>query len=276
MANQREKPKELWLGLLAVAAALVVLVLIFVSALWGDGPGEQPPETTVPPATTEPEPEANIYGPEDFAYEGDYLTCVAGESMLGIDVSAHQKEIDWTQVAEAGIEFVMVRLGYRGYGTGVVHADDYVQANLQGAREAGLLVGAYFYSQAVSTEEAVEEAEFALGILGDFQLDLPLAYDWEYVSEEARTGLADSRLVTDCALAFCGRIRAAGIQPMVYFNPYWGDTYFELVELEEYPFWLAMYREEMNYPYRVEMWQYTSKGSVPGIAGNVDINLLLP
>lgn len=275
MAAKREKPKDLWLGLLAVAAAVMVLGLILISVLNGFGP-EDSQETTVPTTTTEPQPEANIYGPEDFAFEGDYLTCLAGESMLGIDVSAHQKEIDWVQVAEAGIEFVMVRLGYRGYGTGTVHPDNYVQANLQGARDAGLLVGAYFYSQAVSTEEAVEEAEFALSVLGDFPLDFPLAYDWEYVSEDARTGQADSRLVTDCAIAFCQRIQAAGVQPMVYFNPYWGDTYFELTELEAYPFWLAMYREEMNYPYRVEMWQYTSKGSVPGINGNVDINLYLP
>ena len=271
MAKEHEKPKDLWLGILAVAAALAVLVLILISA-----PGAREPVETVPSTTVEPEPEANIYGPEDFAFEGDYLTCIAGESMLGIDVSAHQKEIDWTQVAEAGIEFVMVRLGYRGYGTGTLHADDYGQANLQGARDAGLLVGAYFYSQAVSAEEAEEEAAFALALLGDFELDFPLAFDWEYVSEDARTGLADSRLVTDCALAFCEAIKAAGVQPMVYFNPYWGDTYFELVELEAYPFWLAMYREEMNYPYRVEMWQYTSKGSVPGINGNVDINLYLP
>lgn len=274
MGKKPIQTKDLWMGILALAAALAALgLMIFCSP---SAVPDTPPETTLPPTTAAPEPEANIYGPEDFAFDGDYLTCIAGESILGIDVSSHQQEIDWGQVREAGIEFAMIRLGYRGYKTGVITADEYAAANLEGARAAGLQVGAYFYSQAISPEEAREEAAFALEILGDFRLDFPLAYDWEYVSEEARTGEAQSRLVTDCALAFCEVVERAGHQPMVYFNPYWGTMYFELTELEQYPFWLAMYDTERRYPYRVEMWQYTAKGSVPGIQGNVDIDLYLP
>ena len=232
-----------------------------------------PTETEQPPKWELPQ---SPYEPEDFVLVGDYLQCTKGMTVVGIDVSSHQGEIDWQKVAESGIEFAMIRLGYRGYGTGVVLADSRVNENLTGARAAGLKVGAYFYSQAISAEEAREEAAFALEILDGYRLDFPLAFDWEYVSEDARTGFADSRLVTDCSIAFCEAVKDAGYQPMVYFNPYWVETYFELTELEMYPFWLAMYREEMDYPYRVEMWQYTSKGTVEGINGNVDLNLYLP
>lgn len=120
------------------------------------------------------------------------------------------------------------------------------------------------------------EAQFLLTILRDQELEMGIAYDWEYVSADARTGAMDGRAVTDCALAFCQTIAEAGYNPIVYFNQYQAENDLLLEELTEYDFWLAMYSDEMNFPHRVDLWQYTESGTVPGIEGTVDINLLLP
>ena len=150
------------LVLLSILVVVALVVLIVISGEESPAPTEistdPPVETTTEP--TLPPPEANPYGPLDFQYDGRYLSCLAGESILGIDVSAHQQQIDWEAVAAAGIRFVMLRVGYRGYETGALVYDEYVQSNYQGAKAAGLQVGAYFFSQAISVEEALEEAEF--------------------------------------------------------------------------------------------------------------------
>ena len=265
--------RELLPGLGAVVTAMAVLVLLFFSMPEPSGPAE-----TIPPVTRpQPrEPQANIYGPEDVAPAGDYLTCTAGESVLGIDVSSHQGEIDWNQVAQAGVKFAIVRLGYRGYESGVVAADRYALENLRGAREAGIQVGAYFFSQALNVEEAREEARFCLELLDGYALDFPLVFDWAYVRETARTANFDSRTLTDCTIAFCEEVKQGGCEPMVYFNTHLAREGFLLEELTEYDFWLAMYDVPMTFPYRVQMWQYTQSGTVPGIEGCVDIDLYLP
>ena len=105
---------------------------------------------------------------------------------------------------------------------------------------------------------------------------MPVVFDWEYVSEDARTGAMDRNTLTECAIAFCDAIAEAGYTPMVYFNPHIGDTLLDLEALVDYPWWLAMYSDRMDYPYAVAMWQYTHAGTVPGISGSVDINLYLP
>jgi len=242
---------------------------------------EAPAEETEPEETTEPTipPEANPYGRLDFQYNrNNYLLCQKQDSYPGIDVSAFQGEIDWQQVADSGIQFAIVRLGYRGYGkAGKMVEDEYAKRNLQGARDAGLAVGAYFFSQALSIEEVDEEIEFLLEILGDFQLDMPLILDWEQVGVEgARSANMDARTLTDMQLHFCSIMKEKGYDPMIYFNWYQSKNLMYLSELEEYPFWLALYQDRMTYPYRVEMWQYTDQGSVPGIQGNVDINVYMP
>lgn len=255
-------------GMAALAAA-VGLLLVLVLCLQG---------RTAPMAQEETEPtlEANPYGPEDFVYDGSYLTCTVSGSRLGVDVSEHQEGIDWQQVSQAGMEFAMIRLGYRGYSEGGLYRDAHALDNLRQARAEGLSVGAYFYSQAVTVEEAREEAELAVSMLEGMDLDMPLVYDWEYVSEEARTAGLDARTLTDCALAFCRRVEQAGYRPMVYFNLDLGGRLFLLEELSDYDFWLAMYQDRMDYPYRVQMWQYTAQGTVPGIPGEVDLDIYLP
>lgn len=234
----------------------------------------------VPEVTEEPTipPEANPYNQYDFQFNRDnYLICQKQDSYPGIDVSAFQGKIDWKEVASSGIRFAMVRLGFRGYGAaGKMVEDEYAKTNLKGAQKAGLAVGAYFFSQARNIKEVDEEIEFLLKILGDTELNMPLVLDWEVVNAEGRTKGVDRRTLTDCLLHFCQVMEGKGYQPMVYFN--WGQSsrMLYLNELEDYPFWLALYQDRMTYPFRVEMWQYTCKGRVPGIQGDVDIDVYIP
>ena len=282
MTQTKTKRAILIVAVITAALLLAVLagLLFLLPRLLPPEPTTQPP-TTVPPTTeiptepTLPPPEASPYTFTDFQYNGRYLTCLATETLLGLDVSAHQEEIDWQAVAAAGFEFVMIRVGYRGYETGLLQADAYAQANYAGAKAAGLKVGAYMFSQAISRKEAMEEARFALEQIRGWELDLPLVYDWERVKAGTRTDGVDARTVTDCALGFCALVEAVGKESMVYFNPHHGKYYFYLHELEEYPFWLAYYTDKMDYPYKFEMWQYTDSGNVPGIEGGADINIML-
>lgn len=234
------------------------------------------PETTEP---TLPPPEANPYGRNDFQYDqNNHLYTLHGESMAGIDVSKHQGEIDWQQVADSGIEFAMIRVALRGYGeAGNMVEDAYARANLQGAAEAGLEVGVYMFSQALSPEEAVEEAEFLLAIIEEYRdiITLPVVFDWERKNQEdSRTNqYDDARTLTDSTLAFCQRIEEAGFEPMVYFNTFHARNLLYLSEVTQYKFWFALYSDRMRYPYKVDVWQYTDSGSVPGITGPVDLNV---
>lgn len=269
---QKTKTKAfLWLGI-GLGAVVLLLALLIVL------PGRMravvdPTDDTAAEDTTLPPPAANVFSPMDFAYDGDYLTCITDESILGIDVSTHQKEIDWQQVKAAGFDFVMIRLGYRGSVQGLLFEDEWAQTNYQGAKAAGLKVGGYFFSQSISVEEAIEEAEYAMEIIEGWELDMPLVYDWEFLQEDYRTAHVDARMLTDYSKAFCETVEAAGYNAMVYFNPNQSRKQMYLEELTDYGFWLAMYSDEMHYEYKVDMWQYTNAGSIPGIDGNVDINL---
>ena len=219
----------------------------------------------------------NPYGAEDFALDGSYLTCLSGDSILGIDVSTYQKNVNWQKVKEAGVEFVIIRVGFRGWGSaGTMLPDSMAQSHYAGAKAAGLKVGAYFFSQCTTVPEAQEEAEFALSLIKDWELDLPLVFDWEYISDEARTASVERQMLTDCAYAFCLTAEEGGVPAMVYFNPSMVKNRIHLEQLSDFPFWLAHYTTEMSFPYKVDMWQYTSQGRVPGISGYVDINLYFP
>lgn len=278
--------KEQIIGIAALVVLAIVLALVTwlvaKNVLWPKEPSTSatagPPLLPAISTPTGPTAVLNPYGPEDLVTEDGFMNLVDGETITGIDVSYYQKEIDWQQVADFGIEFVIVRLGCRGYESGSLIEDKMVHTYLQGARQAGLKIGAYFYSQAITVEEAREEARFALEILDGFQLELPIAYDWEYVSDTARTANMTGQLLMDCTVAFCETIREGGYEPMVYFNPTMTQVYLDLAELQQqgYPFWLAHYSDVMTFPYRVELWQYSYTGQVPGITGNVDLNVLLP
>ena len=218
--------------------------------------------------------ERNPLSPSDFSISDGYVTCTAVPTRRGVDVSQYQEEIDWQQLLEAGFDFAFIRIGYRGNTTGDLYEDTLARQHLSAARDAGLDVGVYFYSQAVSPEEAAEEARWCLDFLDHTALDLPVVYDWEWVSREVRTSNMDRQTLTQCAKVFCQTIGEAGYQSMLYFNSHIARELLDLKELREYPFWFAQYRDSLDYEYKVDFWQYTESGTVPGIEGNVDINLM--
>ena len=198
-----------------------------------------------------------------------------GTALTGIDVSHHQQEIDWEAVAADGIDFAMIRLGYRGYDTGLLNPDRYFEQNMAGAKAAGLKVGVYFYSQALTPEEAEEEADFVLDTLDGRLLDYPVVFDWEttHPELEPRTlGLSGDGM-TRCAQAFVDRIREGGYQPMVYFNPRMGYLDYDLGALAHVPYWLARYEDTPDFYFDYDLWQYSHTGTVAGIEGSVDLNL---
>lgn len=221
-------------------------------------------------------PYINPYRPEDFVVEDGFMTCLTTDSVPGIDVSYYQGEIDWQQVREAGIEFAFIRVGYRRSADGVLGEDELARYNLQAAREAGIKVGAYFFSQAISPEEAREEAQFALALLQDFPLELPLAYDWETVPGSARSEVMTRQTLTDCIEAFCSTVEKAGYESMVYFNRDLSRTLLDVRQLQGRQVWFAMYDSYPDAPCKPDYWQYTDEGTVPGIEGYVDVNLYLP
>lgn len=229
----------------------------------------QPNDPTEP---SQPTLQQNPFKPTDFALQDGYMSCLTAPYQLGIDVSKYQQNVDWEIVADSGISFVMIRIGGRGYGqAGNLYTDELAQSHYQGARAAGLKVGAYFFSQAISVEEAREEARYALQLTEEWALDMPIVFDWEYVSDTARTANTDAETVTACAAAFCDTILAAKKQAMIYVRPELNKLHLE--QLAAYDHWVAWYSDTMDYTNEFAMWQYTKTGKVPGISGNVDINL---
>lgn len=197
------------------------------------------------------------------------------QALCGIDVSNHQGFIDWDAVASDGIDYVMLRIGYRGYGTkGILGLDESFYRNYEEATRVGLKVGVYFYSQAVNEEEAREEAQFVLSSLGNLHLDYPIAYDWEYVDNDtARTDNLTGKQITQCAAAFCDEIKKNGREVIIYFNCSIGYFDYDLSLLNNYDFWLAEYNNFPTFYYKYTMWQYSCTGNVAGINGNVDLNI---
>ncbi len=222
---------------------------------------------------------ANEYDNSLFVFDETGLCSYQGEgyrSMAGIDISSHQGEIDWQAVAAAGVEFVMLRVGFRGYGTGSLNLDSRFEENVQGALAAGLQVGVYFFSQAVSVQEAQEEAEFVLSAIDGWDITLPVAFDWEYISDdEARTDDVSSDELTQFAAAFCAAVEQAGYQAMLYFYVDLGYISYDLTELQDYGFWLSEYAESPSFYYHFSMWQYSNSGSIDGISESVDLNIYL-
>lgn len=197
------------------------------------------------------------------------------ETRLGIDVSKYQNEVDWDRVKAAGVEFVILRIGYRGYGeSGVLRLDERFVQHLAGAQKAGLDVGVYFFSQAISEEEAEEEAEFVIEHLKGVELQCPVFFDPENIKDaEARTDDVTGEQFTENAVVFCEKIREAGYEPMVYSNMVWEAYKLDLSRLEEYGIWYADYEASPQTPYEFEYWQYTETGTIDGIDGIIDLNI---
>ena len=197
-------------------------------------------------------------------------------SRMGIDVSEFQGEdIDWKQVKDSGIEFVIIRAGYRAYGeTGELVQDAMFEQNIEGALEAGLDVGVYFFSQAVTPGEAVEEAEFVLDLIRPYEITGPVVYDTEEIKgDTARTDDNTRQEFTNYCKVFCDTVEHAGYDSMIYANMKWMAFTLDMEELTDYDFWYADYHELPQNPYYYTIWQYSETGEVPGINANVDLNI---
>lgn len=217
--------------------------------------------------------ERNTYIPQAFV-QGENGWISYPDALQGVDVSVYQGEIDWQAVADAGVDFAIIRVGYRGYSQGAIQPDTNFQKNMEGALKAGLDVGVYFFSQATTVREAEEEADYVLEAIRNYPVTYPVVFDWEFIDgQQARTDEIEGEHMTECAKTFCELVRAGGYTPMVYFNQEQGYLYYQLDQLDEFSFWLAEYDEKPDFFYNFAMWQYTHTGTVPGIPGNVDLNL---
>lgn len=267
--RNREKLKLNAKGRIFVTLAVMVLLSLLINHMmtWFDtydGLGER--EVQI----------GNPYNPEAFfldekgrlCYEDEYWT-----SYIGVDVSSYQKEINWQQVADDGVEFAIIRLGYRGYSSGLLNLDPYFEQNVRAAEKAGLQVGVYFFSQAVTTEEALDEARFILRKIRGMKIDGPIVYDMEYIEGAERINHLTVEEKTAMADAFCQFIERNGHDAMIYGNPTWFAEDVDLTLLTHHELWLAHYIEMTEWPFAYSMWQYTEDGTVAGIEGGVDLNI---
>ena len=193
---------------------------------------------------------------------------------IGIDVSKYQTGINWTKVKNAGTNFVMIRCGYRGYGSGVLVEDPMYRSHISGAKAAGLRVGVYFFSQAVNEAEAVEEASMAVSLAKKYGINMPIAIDSEYAAggRGRADGLSKSAR-TAVTKAFCNTVRSAGYTPMVYASKAWFSDHLNVSQLSGYYIWVAHYSEKCGYTGKYHIWQNTDKGKVDGVPGRVDMNI---
>jgi len=204
-----------------------------------------------------------------FYKENDIIT-----SHFGIDVSEHQQEIDWKKVKESGVEFAIIRVGNRTYGGGEINLDKRFRENIENATANDIKVGVYFFSQATNTDEAKEEADAVINALKGYDITYPVVYDWEIIyDDKARTDNVPVDVLTDCCIEFCDKIKSAGYTPMIYQNKRTTLFKLDLPRLQDYDFWLAEYNDGATYYYDYDMWQYSCKGSIPGISTDVDLNL---
>lgn len=198
---------------------------------------------------------------------------VSKTGVLGIDVSKWQKEIDWDKVKNEGVDFAIIRCGYRGSVTGSLVEDPYFEQNIKGARAAGIKVGVYFFTQAVNEVEAVEEASMVISLVRDYELQYPVFIDTEGAGGNGRADSLNVEERTAVCVAFCTTVKNAGLEAGVYASRNWYNNKLTASTLESYAIWLAEYRSVPLYQGYYQMWQYTSKGKINGINGNVDLNV---
>ena len=221
----------------------------------------------------------NDYNLEGFYIDnGDYMYYHdekgARKSIVAIDISAFQDNIDFEQVKENGVDMVIIRVGYRGYGSGKIVDDDMFESHIEEATNAKLRVAVYFYSQALNYDEGVEEAKYVLDKIKNYKLDGPVVIDTEMVfDDEARTKDLTNDKRTDSIVGFCETVKEKGYIPMIYSNRNWFAQSLDMTRLGEYKLWLAQYASVPDFPYWYAGWQYTEEGYIYGIEGPVDINV---
>lgn len=227
--------------------------------------------------------------PGDFIWAGDRLEYIGSDfhTRFGIDVSAYQnrasenKTIDWEAVRNDGVEFAMVRAGFRGTSSGTLNADEFYAQNIDGAMAAGIETGVYFFAQAITVEEAIEEADFVINLLQRHEINGPVAYDWEMKDSTYRVYGTTPEMATACAIAFCQRVEEAGYTPMIYGGNYVSYMKYDQGAMSPYLYWYPEYKSEKSeklYPtfyYQMDYWQFSSSCAVAGIGGRVDANIQL-
>lgn len=222
----------------------------------------------------------NSYKLENFYIEDGYMAYHDDEgnklSHLGVDLSYHQENVDFAALKESGVEFVMLRCGYRGYSEGGLVKDEKFDEYAAACNEYGIPLGVYFFTQAVSVEEAVREAEFTIDLIREYDISYPVALDTEYVSEKgARTNSEeiDEDLRSEMCIAFCRKISEAGYYPMIYASENWIRRDLNYEALQEYDFWAPQYLEENDFMYDFTIWQYTERGFIKGVDEEVDLDI---
>ena len=216
-----------------------------------------------------------VNGAEEAAdgSENTELQFQKGNAKLGIDVSKWNKEIDWQAVKEEGIEFAIIRCGYRGAASGALVIDPMYEQNIKGAIDAGIPVGVYFFTQAINEVEAVEEASMVINLIEDYDVDYPVFLDSESAGGKGRANMLDAEERTNVHEAFLETVSAAGYETGIYASKNWLNDRINMTDLSTYKTWLAEYADVPSYDEYYHMWQYTSKGTVDGIETQVDLNL---
>lgn len=256
--------------LLWIIVLICVLVLSIVfAAIYAFTNGSEAPMAQT---TEKIRPPKNHYRDEGFFFEDGFMHYSDTPHLKGIDVSVHQGVIDWQAVADSGIDYAIIRAGYRGSTVGELYEDEQFLYNFEEAKNAGIKVGIYFFSQALTTEEAVAEAKFVCDLLEDEQLDFPIYYDWEYIG--GRVSHISDVPLTQCAISFCEEVKAQGYQAGVYFNQEFGYYYLDLTKLQDYHLWLAEYNDIPTFRYHFDCLQFTDSGRIDGIETDVDLNIL--
>ena len=195
-------------------------------------------------------------------------------SYVGADISKYQDYIDFVRLKKAGIQFVMIRVGARGYGTGQIVMDDAFSDNIKRATDAGLQVGVYFSSQAITVEEAQEEAQLVLEAIGDYKLTYPIAIDMGFVENDtARIEALKKAEKTEIVKTFLDLVKENGYIGMIYGDKEWLVKELDMSKLTGYDVWLSQIQDVPDYPYRFAMWQYTRSANVDGIAGYANLNI---
>ena len=222
----------------------------------------------------------NSYNPDNFVIEDGFMAYYNenGEkiSHVGVDLSYHNNKVDFKKLADSPVEFVMLRCGYRGYTEGGLIEDEKFKEYAKAANENDLKLGVYFFTQAITEQEAIAEADYVIKLIENYDISYPVAFDTEYVEdEEARTNTAElSREdLSKICIAFCERIKEAGYYPMIYASENWFRRKLDVSMLAEYDLWAPQYLDENDFLYDFTIWQYTDSGNAPGVEGSCDLNV---
>ncbi len=197
-------------------------------------------------------------------------------SYVGVDLSKQNGDVNFNSMKAAGVDYVMIRLGGRGYSTGQISLDENFKKNIEGAAAAGLDIGVYFYSQAISQEEAIQEVNFVIQNLEPYSANVkyPIAFDMEFVANDtARIDSLTKDEKTNIATSFLESVKAAGYVPMIYGDKEWLIKEIDLARLQSYDVWLVQEQELPDYPYQFTMWQYSTEGVVNGVSGDANLNI---